>query len=190
METEKIQTTWDDMLVDAPPTIKDYARRLKKIPQSYNWHPEGNVDVHSRIVYMRASWFGDIDILMAALLHDFGKVDTTKPNGRGGYSAHDHEKVSARLAKYASTWLSDKGANPAKVIWLIENHMRVKYLNEMKTKKKLELINHMWFDDLNILQICDSMRGEGTAVTLIEVLAVGGNPIRFLYNKIKTFFVG
>lgn len=180
----KVLPTWNDLLENAPPTAKDYALRLKKVPQSYNWHPEGNVEVHTRIVLNRCRWFENIDLVLTAFFHDLGKVDTTEPNGKGGFSAHGHEDISADLVKYNQDWIKSLGGNTQKVEWLVKNHMRVKYFDNMKQKKKLALINNPWFSELIEFKTCDSREGVG----VLDVLAAEGNVFLFLFNKLKTFF--
>jgi hypothetical protein len=185
MDNTKTLMNWDQMTETAPPTVKDYALRLKKVPQSYNWHPEGNVETHTRIVLRRCSWFENIDLVITAFFHDLGKVDTTKPNGKGGFSAHGHEDISADLVRYNRDWIKDLGGDPQKVEWLVKNHMRVKYFDEMKQKKRKELINSPWFSELMEFKACDSREG----LDLLEVLGAKGNPFTFLFNRLKTFFL-
>ncbi|NJO90210.1 MAG: HD domain-containing protein [Chloroflexia bacterium] len=171
-------------LVDeAPPTVRDYIDRLSNIPQSWDWHPEGDVLVHTKIVFRRACKFNDPDLALAALFHDLGKVDTTEPNGKGGYSAHDHETVSASLVLYNRNWIKMMGGNVDKVHWIALNHMRVKYLDNMKANKRKDLVDHVWFSQLIEFSKCDSREG----VTANMVWEAGGNPLRFLFNKARTF---
>ena len=173
---------WDFLVEHAPPIARDYIDRLHTIPQSANWHPEGNVEIHTKIVLMRATWFKDNHLVLAALFHDLGKVDTTQPNGKGGYSAHGHEDVSAQLVAHHAEWIRSLGCNADKVEWIVKQHMRVKYLDEMKQKKKMELVSHMWFPSLCDFKSCDDM----TSLDGAEILAVGGNIFRFWFNRIKT----
>lgn len=96
-------------------------------------HPEGDVFVHS-LQALRWAFREtiDIDLILAAMLHDVGKVENSK----------GHEKISVKMLEdYCSP----------KTLWLIENHMRVWYLikGEMKRYAKVqELINHPWLPEL------------------------------------------
>jgi tRNA nucleotidyltransferase (CCA-adding enzyme) len=54
------------------------------VPQEYEWHPEGDVDVHTMLVVDRARELVDdlpypkqVTVMLAALCHDFGKPATT-----------------------------------------------------------------------------------------------------------------
>ncbi len=57
---------------------------LVGVPQQYEWHPEGDVDVHTLLVVDRARELIDdlpyakqVSVMLAALCHDFGKPATT-----------------------------------------------------------------------------------------------------------------
>lgn len=74
----------------------------------------------------------DIDLIMAALLHDVGKA-------RG---SHGHEKTSVELLV---------GNVSDKTLWLVQNHMRIwpYLLGEMKRLgKSRRLSTHPWFASL------------------------------------------
>lgn len=75
---------------------------LEGVPQEYNWHPEGNVDVHTWLTLDRArELIDDLDyprqvtVMLAALCHDFGKPSTTEfLEGRIRSRGHDEAGVA------------------------------------------------------------------------------------------------
>lgn len=79
---------------------------LKGVPQEYEWHPEGDVDVHTRLVCDRArELIDDLDyarrvtVMLAALCHDFGKPATTQfVDGRIRSRGHEDAGVEPTLA--------------------------------------------------------------------------------------------
>ncbi|HZI20391.1 MAG TPA: HD domain-containing protein [Pyrinomonadaceae bacterium] len=79
---------------------------LKGVPQEYDWHPEGDVDVHTRLVCDRArELIDDLDyprrvaVMLAALCHDLGKPSTTEfAEGRVRSRGHDEAGVAPTLA--------------------------------------------------------------------------------------------
>jgi len=103
-------------------------------------HPEGDVLNHSLQVFKIAlKESSDIDLILAALLHDVGK----------SIRVLDHEKYSCDLLK---NMISHKTK------WLILNHIRIKwFLNgEMKKLKKVkDLHDHEYFNDLILLHRWD-----------------------------------
>jgi len=110
------------------------------------------------LVYDRAKESGDINLAMAAFFHDLGKVDTTAPNKRGGWSAHGHERVSARIASNNKAWIREMGGDPKEVIEVVGQHMRVKQMPNMRKPKQQKLREHPQFDELNQFTKFDDMK--------------------------------
>jgi tRNA nucleotidyltransferase (CCA-adding enzyme) len=79
---------------------------LKGVPQEREWHPEGDVDVHTRLVCDRArELIEDLDyprrvtVMLAALCHDFGKPATTEfAEGRVRSRGHEEAGVGPTLS--------------------------------------------------------------------------------------------
>ncbi len=72
---------------------------LVGVPQSTEWHPEGDVDVHTLLVTDEArkliddlSYPKQIAVMLGALCHDFGKPATTKFFD-GRWRAHGHDEA-------------------------------------------------------------------------------------------------
>lgn len=150
--------TYDELYDLAPNEIKDYIDKCDDTPQGTDWHPEGCVAVHNRLVYDRAAESGDLNLALAALFHDLGKVDTTAPNKRGGWSAHGHERVSARLAKKYSDWIEDMGGDSEEVAEIVSHHMRIKQMPQMRPVKQQAMRENPYFDKLNQFTKFDDMR--------------------------------
>ena len=111
----------------------DILDKCKGVNQLEKWHPEIDLLNHSLQTFNFAiRETNDIDLLLAALLHDVGKI-----NIRTG-----HESESVKMLE---------GLISCKTSWLIENHMRVwSYVlgQMMRLKKCAELIEHPWFPEL------------------------------------------
>lgn len=79
---------------------------LKGVPQEPEWHPEGEVDVHTQLTCDRArSLVDDLDyprrvtVMLAALCHDFGKPSTTEfVDGRIRSRGHEEAGVAPTLS--------------------------------------------------------------------------------------------
>lgn len=75
---------------------------LVGVPQEYDWHPEGDVDVHTLLVVDRARELIDdlpypkqVTVMLAALCHDFGKPATTEfIEGRTRSRGHEEAGVA------------------------------------------------------------------------------------------------
>lgn len=112
------------------------------VEHSEKHHPEGDVFNHSIQVLMLAiKESDDIDLVVAAMMHDVGKA----------YDSKEHDKIGPKLL---SNHLSEKS------LWLVENHMRVWYYlkGEMKKLSKTKkLCNNKWFPELIQLARWDKM---------------------------------
>jgi tRNA nucleotidyltransferase (CCA-adding enzyme) len=79
---------------------------LVGVPQEAEWHPEGNVDVHTLMVTDEARKLIDdlpyakqVTVMLGALCHDFGKPATTKFfDGRWRSHAHDEAGVEPTIS--------------------------------------------------------------------------------------------
>jgi tRNA nucleotidyltransferase (CCA-adding enzyme) len=79
---------------------------LKNVPQEFDWHPEGPVDVHTLLVCDRArELIDDLDyprrvtVMLAVLCHDFGKPSTTEfVEGRIRSRGHEEAGVQPTLS--------------------------------------------------------------------------------------------
>lgn len=79
---------------------------LVGVPQEPEWHPEGDVDVHTLMVVDEARKLIDdlppakqITVMLGALCHDFGKPATTKFfDGRWRSHAHDEAGVAPTVS--------------------------------------------------------------------------------------------
>ena len=108
---------------------------LRNVPQDPEWHPEGDVAIHTMLVVDAAVQIAERDrlendaravLLFSALTHDFAKPSTTAlrdRNGRQRWTAHGHESAGGPLAK---TFLNRIGIKPSivdQVVPLVENHL-------------------------------------------------------------------
>jgi tRNA nucleotidyltransferase (CCA-adding enzyme) len=81
-------------------------KALVGVPQEKEWHPEGDVDVHTLLVVDRAAELIDdlphakkVAVMLGALCHDFGKPATTKFfDGRWRSHAHDEAGVEPTVS--------------------------------------------------------------------------------------------
>jgi hypothetical protein len=120
----------------------DFLESLKDIREDLKHHPEKDALNHSlQVLELAFKESQDIDLILSAMLHDIGKA----------HFVIDHDKIAIELLKdYVSV----------KTLWLIEHHIRIRYLLEGKIVKlsKVEyLINHPWLPELILLTRWDKM---------------------------------
>jgi len=158
MRAKTIIPTWDELLDTAPQEILDLIEQSKSTPQGTDWHPENEVYKHIRIVFDRARETGDINITIASFFHDLGKMSTTAPNKRGGWSAYGHENVSGKLVDKHKKWVESTGAQFMKVKEIVDNHMKIKLMDEMRPIKQEAMRNLITYPELLKFAECDNMR--------------------------------
>jgi len=109
--------------------------RLRGVPQDPEWHPEGDVSIHTMFVVNEAARIADRDrcegddravLMFAALAHDFAKADTTELRERSGrirWTAFGHEPAGGPLARAFLNRIGIKAAIVDQVVKLVENHL-------------------------------------------------------------------
>lgn len=109
-------------------------KALVGVPQEYDWHPEGDCDVHTMLTVDRAreqiddlSYPKQVTVMLAALCHDFGKPATTGFI-EGRIRSRGHEEAGARPAE---SFLERLGIYTlegydvrAQVIALVRDHLK------------------------------------------------------------------
>lgn len=114
----------------------------KGVTQNPTYHPEGDVFTHSlQTMELAFRETYDVDLILAAMLHDVGKV--------GGSVGHE-KTVVVLLDCHCS----------AKTLWLIRQHMRIwKFiLGKMRVLHKVrEIVEHPWLPELMHLARLDRM---------------------------------
>lgn len=155
-ETKKYEPsdlTFTSLMASVPSDLYEYIQTLKGIDQRRDRHPEGDVFTHTRVVTDRVARHGDIELSIAALMHDLGKDRTTELNTKTGMpKSHGHERYSAQCVRIWSEWIRSMGANPYVVYCLVLHHMD-KDLAGMKTptispKAMAHLQTQPWFPQL------------------------------------------
>jgi len=142
-----------------------FLEEMKELSGRNEYHPEDNVLEHVHYVFENAQILsfptdeGDLPLLLAALYHDAAKPATRAENSHGGYSFHDHENKSATLAYAELTSLGAPTELAENVAWLIEHHLDIKRLSEMRRTKVKRLYEHDMFYQLANLGACDNHGG-------------------------------
>lgn len=120
---------------------------LQFYTDTHESHPEETVFHHAVQAYEEARRKSDDhELWVAALFHDIGKTIET----------HGHEKLGVDI-------LQAFGYYNERVLWLIERHMRIRWMmnGRLKKKKKIqEMIQSPWIGNLVLLRRCDGLARE------------------------------
>ena len=131
------------------------AMAQKGVEQPIRFHQEGDVLTHSfkALHDMPEEWVS-LELAWAVFLHDIGKPATyeEKPDR---IHFDGHAELSAQIAYEILTRLKFPKAMVTKITWLINHHMTVGFIPEMKRVSQVNLFLHPWFEDLMRLHYCD-----------------------------------
>lgn len=148
--------TFKELYDKAPDGLKSIINHTSTIEQSPEWHPEGDVFIHTEIVTNRLSKYNDINLSLAGLFHDLGKIDASEYNhDKGTWSAGGHENFSVKYANKYSDWITELGGDSELVVSIVFNHMRIKFIDDMKYSKKSKLVSHPYFEYFRKFQTAD-----------------------------------
>lgn len=134
----------------APKELKEIVDSTKGVEQNPYWHPEGSTYVHIRLVTNRLhNCYRNIDLDLSGFFHDLGKVETTKWNEeKQSWGAFGHEDISSKILDDYKDWVIKMGGDFDKIKFIVDNHMRIKYLDDFRTKNKIELFLNPYFNDV------------------------------------------
>jgi hypothetical protein len=159
--------------------IRSLPEELKKLffkqwgaKQNPEWHPEGNSLKHIIVVLKRAyhHYPEDPNMIMTALFHDLGKMDTYDINPKtGNPTAYGHEFKSTDYVEKFKDWIeSFEGTDVDEIKFLVQNHMKVKpkTWDSMRDIKKEPIMKNPAFDKL--MGFTKKLDGGGREINLSE----------------------
>jgi len=127
--------------------------------QPPEFHPEGDVWVHTLLV-MKQLESPSFPLAMGTLLHDVGKPPTQTFEDRIRFN--QHEKVGAEIANAICRRLRCSNEDTEHITWLVNQHMRVAHIPEMRDSKRKRLVREEGFSDLMELFRADCLGSIGT----------------------------
>jgi poly(A) polymerase len=104
--------------------------RMQGVEQPPEYHPEGDVWVHTLLLLEKLPAGVAPELAWAALLHDVGKPPTFERADRIRFNGH--AEVGAKMAEEIARRLRFSNAETAQLESLVKNHMRFGQVKEMK----------------------------------------------------------
>lgn len=151
---EKVPATPNELIKSLPEELKKLLFKQWNAKQNPKWHPEGNSLKHILVVIKRAyrHYSDDPNMIMAALFHDLGKMDTYAINPKTGQpTAYGHEYKSTDYVEQFKDWISTfDGTDVDEIKYLVKNHMKInpRTWDSMRDIKKEPISSHPAFDKL------------------------------------------
>jgi tRNA nucleotidyltransferase/poly(A) polymerase len=150
---------------------------MKGVPQPPQFHPEGDVWIHTLLLLENLPPAPPLNLALAALLHDVGKPPTITFSGRIRFNGH--AEVGARMSRDILSRLRYPGALIDAVVSLVKHHMRFLDLHRMGTAARKRFFRVPDFDaqlELHRLDLLGGLRPPGSyeeARRLYEAMPAG-----------------
>jgi len=123
--------------------------RMKGVEQPPEFHPEGDVFVHTLLALEKME-NPTPTLAMGLLLHDVGKPPTQTFEDRIRFN--QHENVGAEMAAAICQRLKFSNKDTDRIVWLVDQHMRVGMAQRMKESRLKRFVREEGFSEL--LQLC------------------------------------
>lgn len=124
--------------------------------QPENYHPEGDVFVHTLLTVEKLGPYPDFPVAMAALLHDVGKPPANE--GRDDLRFPEHERLGQEITREVCRRLRLPSRETNRICWLVKRHMYFKDADKMKDSTLKNLFAHPGFE-----QLCEIARADALA---------------------------
>jgi len=113
--------------------------KMKGVKQPVQFHPEGDVYVHT-IATMKHLRKPSFELALTTLLHDIGKPKTFMITDRIRF--HEHERVGSEMAQRICKRLKLSNAQTETICWLISKHLVFKDIDKMRVSTLKRLFSH------------------------------------------------
>ena len=152
-----------DLLVDSG-LIKEFLPEvldLQGCEQPPQWHPEGDVYVHTRIALSLLN-SPPLHLALAVLLHDIGKPATQAWDAEAErFRFNGHDKVGASMAEKILRRLRYSNQTVEDVTFMVSRHMQFMHVKDMRTAKLKRFMSAETFElETELHRVdCDSSNG-------------------------------
>jgi poly(A) polymerase len=129
------------------------AQALKGVAQPIEYHQEGDVFDHTMRALDALKPTSSFYTRWAVFFHDIGKPDTFKLEERIRFDRHAEK--AGEIVDQIMRRLKFSNEDIAQVMWLVEHHMSVYNVLDMKVGRRRHWFLHPWFLELLELNRCD-----------------------------------
>jgi poly(A) polymerase len=138
--------------------------RMKGVQQPPQFHPEGDVWIHTRMMLEKLPPNCSPTLAWGVLLHDVGKPPTfAPPTGPGGRIRFDgHVEVGARMAESICRDLRFSNDDTGQIETLVANHLRFKDVKQMRQATLKRFVRLPRFEEHLELHRLDCLASHGS----------------------------
>lgn len=137
--------------------------QLKGCQQPPEFHPEGDVFVHTKLLLENLKSGASPELAMATLLHDIGKPQTQTFEDRIRFNGHD--KVGTEMAESITRRLRFSNAQSEKITSMIRRHMQFVNLPQMRKSTLKRFLSEVTIEDELELHRLDCIASHGDLST-------------------------
>ena len=134
---------------------------LKGCEQPPQFHPEGDVFVHTRAMLGLLPEQVSVPLVFSVLFHDIGKPGTFAVDETGRIRFNGHDKLGAEMTEAIMTRLRFSRAEIEATVMAVANHMVFKDVQGMRVAKLKRFMARPGFDDEMELHRVDCVSSHG-----------------------------
>ena len=160
------------LLLDASGLLREVLPEIsimKGVQQPPEFHPEGDVFVHTLLLLDHLPHPCPPTLAWGALLHDVGKPATFRV-APDRIRFDNHVEVGVKIAEEICKHLRFSSSETAQVLALVDNHMRFGHVSRMKESTLKKFIRMPNFDEHLALHRADSLASHGNLSTYDFIL--------------------
>jgi poly(A) polymerase len=136
---------------------------MKGVQQPPQFHPEGDVFVHTCLVidkiFNNSDGLVSAELALGGLLHDVGKPPTYSVTDRIRFNGHD--RVGASMSKKICRKLKLSNKQIKRIVSLVREHLRFKDVFQMRDSTFKRFVAMDYFDDHLALHLADCQASHG-----------------------------
>jgi len=131
------------------PMLLPEIARMKAVEQPPQYHPEGDVWIHTRMMLEELAAGVSSTLAWGVLLHDVGKPPTFRSAADTGDRIRfdGHVETGARMAAEICARLKFSGDDTAQIVSLVANHLRFKDVAQMRPATLKRFVRLLRFDE-------------------------------------------
>jgi poly(A) polymerase len=120
---------------------------MKGVLQPEQFHPEGDVFVHTRLMLSMLPEKVSVQLVFAVLFHDVAKPVTARVDETGRIRFNEHDRVGAEMAEAIMRRLRFSGSEIEATVEMVRQHMVFKDAPKMRVAKLKRFMARPTFDE-------------------------------------------
>ena len=120
---------------------------MKGVLQPEQFHPEGDVFVHTRLMLQLLPEQVSVPLVLAVLFHDVAKPVTARVDGTGRIRFNEHDRIGAQMTEAIMRRLRFSGAEIEATVEMVRQHMVFKDAPNMRVAKLKRFMARPTFEE-------------------------------------------